>query len=155
MVTIQKVNDSDEKTKVTLEVMSALPEWFSPQEDIVNKSQIHRKYPFFVAYDDNRAIGFAALKIHNMYTADIYNIGVLKEHHRKGIGHQLIAACIQYCRENNYRFLTVKTLDESAIYEPYNATRDFYKKEGFYPLEVFTTFWDEENPCLFMIKVID
>lgn len=52
------------------------------------------------------------------------------------------------------KFLTVKTLDESAVYEPYNGTRTFYKKEGFYPLEVFTTFWDEENPCLFMVKVM-
>lgn len=50
--------------------------------------------------------------------------------------------------------MTVKTLDESAVYEPYNGTRAFYKKEGFYPLEVFTTFWDEDNPCLFMVRVI-
>ena len=63
-------------------------------------------------------------------------------------------ACFQYGVENDYKFLTVKTLDESAAYEPYNATRAFYNKEGFYPLEVFTTFWDEENPCLFMIKVL-
>ena len=47
-------------------------------------------------------------------------------------------ACVQYCKENHYQFLTVKTLDESAVYEPYNGTRAFYKKEGFYPLEVFT-----------------
>lgn len=46
------------------------------------------------------------------------------------------------------------TLDESAVYEPYNGTRAFYKKEGFYPLEVFTCVWDEDNPCLFMVKVI-
>jgi len=25
---------------------------------------------------------------------------------------------------------------------------------GFIPLEVFTTFWNEENPCLFMVKRI-
>lgn len=94
------------------------------------------------------------MKIHNEYTADIYNFGVLKEYHRMGIGHQLMEACVQYCNENHYKFLTVKTLDESAVYEPYNGTRAFYKKEGFFPLEVFTTFWDEENPCLFMLKVI-
>lgn len=89
-----------------------------------------------------------------LYTADIYNLGVLREYHRIGIGHQLPDACIRYCKETNRKFLTVKTLDESAIYEPYNGTRAFYKKEGFYPLEVLTTFWDEENPCLFMVRVI-
>ena len=154
MIEIKFIEDQEEKTRVTLDIMNALPEWFSPPEDIVNKSVTHRKYPFVAAYDGDKAVGFAALKIHNIYTADIYNLGVLREYHRMGIGHQLIMACVQYCVQNNYKFLTVKTLDESAVYEPYNATREFYKKEGFYPLEVFTTFWDEENPCLFMIKVI-
>ncbi len=151
---IKLVKDVEQITKVTLDVMNALPEWFSPPEDIVSKSILHRKFPFFVAYDGEKAVGFLALKIHNAYTADIYTVGVLKEYHRMGIGHKLIDAIVEYCKEYGYRFLTVKTLDESAEYEPYNATRAFYKKVGFYPLEVFTTFWDEENPCLFMVKVI-
>lgn len=79
---------------------------------------------------------------------------MLKEYHRKGIGHHLMEACVQYCKEHEHKFLTVKTLDESAVNEPYNGTRAFYKKEGFYPLEVFTCVWDEDNPCLFMVKVI-
>ena len=79
MITIKQVEKPDEKTRVTLEIMNALPEWFSPPEDIVNKSVIHREYPFFVAYDGDKAIGFVALKIHNEYTADIYNLGILKE----------------------------------------------------------------------------
>lgn len=154
MITIKQVENADEKTRVTLAVMNALPEWFSPPEDIVNKSVIHREYPFFVAYDGDTAIGFVALKMHNEYTTDIYNLGILKEYHRRGIGHKLMEACTQFCKERGYRFLTVKTLDESAVYEPYNGTRAFYRKEGFYPLEVFTCIWDEENPCLFMIKVL-
>ena len=131
MVTIKKLNNANKKAKITLEIMSALPECFSPPENIVNKSSIHKEYPFFAAYDGDRVIGFVALKIHNLYTADIYNLGVLREYHRMGIGHQLLNACIQYCKETSRKFLTVKTLDESAIYEPYNSTRAFYKKEGF------------------------
>lgn len=154
MIKIKKVENQDEKTRITLEIMNALPEWFSPPEDIVSKSVIHRDYPFFVAYFENKAVGFAALKIHNRYTADIYNFGILREYHRMGIGHNLLEYCVQWCKVNSFIFLTVKTLDESAVYEPYKGTRAFYKKEGFYPLEVFTTFWDEENPCLFMIKVL-
>ena len=155
MIEIKKLENADEKTRVTLEIMNALPEWFSPPEDIVNKSVIHREYPFFAAYDGENVLGFIALKIHNQYTADIYNLGILKKYHRMGIGHRLIEESVHYCKENHYKFLTVKTLDESAEYEPYNGTRAFYKSEGFYPLEVFMTFWDEENPCLFMVKVIE
>lgn len=155
MITFEKIENKEKKTNITLEIMNALPEWFSPPEDIEAKAVIHRDYPFFAAFDGERAVGFAVLKIHNQYTADIYNFGVLREYHRTGIGHRLMELCVQYCMENHYRFLTVKTLDESAVYEPYNATRAFYRKEGFYPLEVFTTYWDEENPCLYMLKVID
>ena len=43
-------------------------------------------------------IMFAALKIHNDYTADIYNLGILREYHRLGIGHQLLEACVEYYR---------------------------------------------------------
>lgn len=155
MIRIKQVCDMDEKTRVTLEIMNRLPEWFSPPEDIVNKANIHRSYPFIAAYDNTEAVGFATLKIHNQHTVEIYNLGVLREYHRLGIGHALIDNCIQYCKENNYRFLTVKTLDSSVEYEPYNGTRAFYKEEGFVPLEVFTTFWNENNPCLFLIKVIN
>ena len=84
------IQNKDEKTRITLEVMNALPEWFSPPEDIVNKSVIHREYPFIVAFDGSKAVGFAVLKIHNEYTADVYNFGVLKEYHRMGIGHKLM-----------------------------------------------------------------
>lgn len=154
MIRYRTVDNKDAKTDITLAIMNALPEWFSPPEDIAAKSVTHREYPFFAAYDGERAVGFAVLKIHNPCTADIYNLGVLREYHRMGIGHRLVEMCVRYCRENHHRFLTVKTLDESAVYEPYNSTRAFYFKEGFCPLEVFTSVWDEENPCLFMAKVI-
>ena len=33
-------------------------------------------------------------------------------------------------------------------------THRFYAAEGFVPLEVLPTLWDEENPCLPMAKVL-
>lgn len=49
----------------------------------------------------------------------------------------------------------MKTLDGSADYPPYEATRAFYLREGFVPLEVFREYWDEDNPCLFLAKWLD
>lgn len=152
---ITMIEQPDEKTSITLKIMHSLPAWFSPPEDIEKKAVIHRDYPFIAAYDNDIPIGFAALKIHNTYTADIFNLGILEQYHRQGIGRGLLEAVEQYCLDNSYMFLTVKTLDASAEYEPYERTRAFYQKMGFIPLEVFTTFWDEENPCLFMAKYLD
>ena len=47
MIRIENVENKEEKTKVTLKIMNALPEWFSPPEDIERKSMNHREYPFF------------------------------------------------------------------------------------------------------------
>ena len=154
MTGIRFVDEPDKKAAVTRAIMHALPDWFNPPEDIERKADIHKGYPFVAAYDDDIPVGFAALKIHNAYTADIYNIGVLECYHRRGIGRRLIEAAEGYCREHGHIYLTVKTLDASAVYEPYDRTRAFYMKMGFRPLEVLTTFWDEENPCLFMAKYL-
>jgi GNAT superfamily N-acetyltransferase len=132
--------------------MHSLPAWFNPPEDIEKKAVIHRDYLFFAAYDGEEPIGFIALKIHNQYTADIFNLGVIEQYHRQGVGRRLLEATERYCAGNGYLYLTVKTLDSSAVYEPYERTRAFYKKMGFIPLGVFKTFWNEENPCLFLIK---
>ena len=152
MIDIRQIECPDEKTAITLAVMHSLPKWFNPPEDIDRKAVTHREMPFFAAFDGGKAVGFLALKIHNEYTGDIYIIGVLEEYHRHGIGARLLAKTEEYLRERNYRYLTVKTLDASADYEPYERARQFYYKQGFVPLEVFPLHWDEKNPCLFLVK---
>lgn len=154
MITVKTVTSENEKEKMTLDIMGRLPEWFSPPEDIAAKAVSHRNMPFFAAFDGDECIGFAALKIHNEHTAEIYNLGILKKYHRQGGGHLLTRACVDFCRARGMAFLTVKTLDGSACYEPYERTRAFYGKEGFLPLEVFPDYWNEDNPCLFLVKVI-
>lgn len=134
--------------------MTSLRKWFNPIEDIQRKSIEHRDMPFFAAYKDDDVIGFIAIKIHNKYTAEIYNVGVLEEYHRNGIGSKLLLETENYLKENGYKFLTVKTLDESVEYEPYERTRAFYYKNGFYPIEVFLLYWNEDNPCLLLAKYI-
>ena len=83
---LKQVEAPDDKTEVTLKIMHSLPAWFSPPEDIEKKAITHREYPFFAVYDENKPIGFVALKIHNEYTADIFNFGILEQYHRQGIG---------------------------------------------------------------------
>jgi GNAT superfamily N-acetyltransferase len=151
-IIVRRVSDPDEKSAITRNVMHALPTWFSPPEDIEKKAVIHRDYPFFAAYASGDPIGFIALKIHNAHTAEINVIGVLESCHRNGAGRLLVCGAEGYCVEGGYRFLTVKTLDASAVYEPYNRTRAFYKEMGFFPLEVFPLHWIDENPCLFLAK---
>jgi len=92
MFKVEKIIDKDLKTSITLRIMNSLPKWFNPPEDIVKKSILHREMPLFAAFDESQVIGFIVLKIHNEYTVEIYNLGVLEEYHRRGIGHALLMA---------------------------------------------------------------
>ncbi len=74
---IKKIEDKGKKELITLEIMNALPQWFSPPEDIIAKSRLHRDFPFWAASDGDKAVGFVSIKLHNEFTADVYVIGVL------------------------------------------------------------------------------
>jgi len=157
MIKIKEVYNADEKSVICDAILRALPDWFGIEASIVDYARQVRSMPFFAVFDaaaDDTAIGFVALKIHNKYTAEICVMGVLQEYHRQGVGKLLVEKCEKYCTDNNMEYLTVKTLDESRECSNYEKTRLFYLRAGFKPLEVFPLFWDEDNPCLFMVKCI-
>lgn len=148
------VADSREKEKICSVILRSLPDWFGIEEAIVDYSLKVRELPFFAVLIGGAPAGFAALKVHNPYTAEVFVIGVHEAHHRQGLGRELILACQEYCQSLNLEFLTVKTLDQSRASPSYEKTRQFYLALGFRPLEVFPTLWDESNPCLFMAKYL-
>ena len=154
MVEIREVTNQAEKTAVSRELMHRLRKWFNPTEDIEQKALLHQGYTLFAAYDEGQVVGFLVLKSHNNCTAEIFNMGVLEDYHRRGIGQTLLQTAIAHCRLQGHTYLTVKTLADSVAYEPYQRTRSFYVKHGFCPLEVFKTHWGEDNPCLFMAKYL-
>ena len=76
----------------------------------------------------------------------------MPDYHNMGIGKKLIRTVEEYFFQNGCKYMMVKTLSEYAHYEPYEKTRLFYTKAGFEPLITLREMWDEENPCLIMIK---
>ena len=154
LIKIETITSARMKTDICNTILSGLPNWFGNKEAIIDYTNQVRQMPFYAALDENNAVGFAAVKVHNEYTAEICVMGVLEDYHRQGIGGLLVRSCEEYCSSNQIKFLTVKTLDVSADYEPYDKTRAFYRKMGFFPLEVFPLHWDKDNPCLFLAKYI-
>ena len=155
MYRLNRVVEKDNKSEICNLILRSLPTWFGIEESIVEYVKETQEMPFWVVYDDEKPIGFIALKKHNDYTVEICVMGVLKEYHRKGVGRKLIRTAEQYCLEKQKKYLTVKTLDESREDESYDKTRKFYYAMGFLPLEVFPLLWDVTNPCLFMVKHLD
>ena len=152
---IEQVSSVEKKSDICDKILRKLPDWFGNEKAITDYTADVQNMPFYAAYDGETAIGFVALKEHNPFTSEVCVMGILNEYHRHGIGHQLIKACVTHCKTEYKKFLTVKTLDSSAEYEPYDRTRNFYSAMGFIPLEMFPLHWDKDNPCLFLAKYID
>ena len=152
-VNIIEIRDSLTKSVYTKEVLEKLPEWFGNREALDDYVTKVAGLPYWAALNkDNNCIGFFAVKTHYGHTGDIYVCGVLPEYHHNGIGKALYNVAEAYLIRHGCKYVIVKTLSDAVSYEPYARTRGFYKSIGFEPLITLTEMWDEENPCLIMLK---
>lgn len=133
-------------------ILRMLPQWFGMEQSIVNYGVDLTHLPTFVAEVNRETVGFLTLKIHTVYAAEIWVMGVHPEYHRRGIGKALLAKAERYLQQQGKEYLQVKTISAADSSPSYAKTRAFYEAVGFRPLEELTELWSEENPCLMMIK---
>jgi GNAT superfamily N-acetyltransferase len=121
---------AEEHLEQVLQIIEALPDWFdfdARSRAIPIDLQFQKVY---VADDGDQIVGFITLFIAEG-RVNIGWMGVQPDHHRKGIGGQLIKAAEDFCRQNGVDELAVYTLGDFVDYEPYESTRAFYLKHGF------------------------
>lgn len=139
-------------------ILRALPDWFGIEQAIIEYVAAIDSLPTFLAHDghsDSEPIGFMSVKRHSAQCAELYVLGVLASHHRRGVGRALLEKTEQWLIDDSVRFLQVKTLSPSRPCIHYDDTRRFYEAMGFVHLEELKTLWGERNPCLMMIKSLD
>lgn len=151
---IKKIENCEDKTYYTLKILKKLPEWFGNEQAIDDYSVSVREMSFWAAFQDNSLIGFIAIKEHYGHTVEIFVCGVMPEFQYQGVGKALYNAVEDDIIQKGCKYVIVKTLSDIIDYKPYNDTRKFYESIGFVPLVTLTEMWDEENPCLIMIKSI-
>lgn len=151
---IIELNDKQEKSKISTNILKSLPNWFGIPESTEEYINVSSHLPFFVAIVESKPIGFITIKENSKYTAEIYVMAVLPDYHKQGVGRALFDKVLQWAKEKGYEFLQVKTLDESHPDIYYAGTRKFYTSVGFKPLECLPELWGKENPCLIMIQHI-
>lgn len=149
---IVEIKDSTKKEQITLEILRDLPEWFGIESSIIEYSEAVKEMPFFVYKIGDEAAGFIALKC--CTSCDMHVLGIKKHYHRQGYGKEMVDYAENYARSLGMKYMTVKTLSDDHPDENYKKTRRFYESLGYDHLEVFPTLWGEENPCLYMIKVL-
>lgn len=135
-------------------VLATLPSWFGvPEsvEDYVDKAEAH---PTLVVSVRGEEVGILTLVVHTPYAAEIYVMGLVPEHHRHGLGRQMVEFAETWLRARDIEYLQVKTLSPRSADAGYEKTRAFYFAVGFRPLEEFPDLWQPENPALQMIKSV-
>ncbi len=148
------VNDPDQKSEICFNIINDLDNWFGNEDANREYARGVREEYFLSVKIGDIPIGFISVKDHNPFTGEIYVLGILEEFHNQGIGKKLIGLASEQLIKDNKKFLTVKTLSGSNPDNYYKKTRSFYKAIGFYPLEEMPEIWSEEEPCLFMVKVL-
>lgn len=148
------VNDPAQKENICRTVLSDLPLWFGISEANEQYANGVRDKQFVAVSLDGKTIGFASIKENNKSTAELYLIGILANYHRAGIGAKLLNYISNVLKQQDFKLLQVKTLDETRESVEYKKTRCFYNKVGFIPLESFDELWGSDNPCLIMVKVL-
>jgi GNAT superfamily N-acetyltransferase len=142
------VEDAGERSDLCRSVLEALPEWFGIEEPVAEYVREVAELPTLAAGCD----GLLSLKVHNEAAAEIYVMGVRPERQGQGLGTALVEAAESFLRTLGVEYLQVKTLGPSHPSAHYARTRRFYESRGFRPLEELRGFWNEENPCLIMVK---
>jgi ribosomal protein S18 acetylase RimI-like enzyme len=108
--------------------------------------------PTFLVREAGEVMGFLSVRQHYPPSAEVLVMGILPAAHRRGMGQALLNQAQVWLKEQGVEYLQVKTLGSSNPDENYTKTRDFYLAMGFQPLEEFLQIWDENNPCLILVK---
>lgn len=150
---IRRIQRDSEKKEIAAAILEALPDWFAIPETREAYIQDSTEKPFFCAFQNGEPVGFLYLKQTGKDTVELAVMGVLKEHHREGIGSALFAQAAEDCRVQGYSFLQVKTV-KMGMYEDFDRTNRFYLALGFKEFEVLETLWDENNPCQIYVMAL-
>lgn len=150
---IVQIHDKNEKKAISRKILESLKDWFEVDESREQYIAESAYQPFFAAEENGEYLGFLCLKETGIATVELAVMGVLKEHHRDGIGRKLVEEAKEAAKFLGYSFMQVKTV-QMGVYEDYDRTNHFYINCGFKEFEVFPMYWDEANPCQIYVMAL-
>ena len=150
---IERISDADLKRTICRTILESLREWFEVDESREKYISDCADWTFFAAKEGDAYVGFLCLKETGRATVELAVMGVLKSHHRRGVGRALFEAAKGAAAEAGYSFMQVKTV-KMGVYEDYDRTNRFYQSLGFKEFEVIEALWGEDNPCQIYVMAL-
>jgi GNAT superfamily N-acetyltransferase len=133
---------------VCAEIVAGLPDFFT--DDVPDKVQSDlREHRGWVIDDAGEVVAFVIVDLRGARAAEILWAAVAANRRGRGLGSQLIDHALAELRADGVQIVEVKTLDPSADYAPYDATRAFWIARGFIQFDTIDPLpgWPPGNPA--------
>jgi GNAT superfamily N-acetyltransferase len=129
-------------------MVADLPDFFT--DDVPDKARADlRDHGGWVIDDAGVVVGFVIVECRGMRAAEILWAAVAADRRGAGLGTRLVNHVLDELSADGVQIVEVKTLDPSADYAPYDATRAFWLARGFIQLDTIDPFadWPPGNPA--------
>ena len=129
-------------------IVSGLSDFFT--DDVPDKVRSDlRDHGGWVIDDAGGVVGFAIVQRRGMRAAEILWAAVAADRRGAGLGTRLVNHVLDELSADGVQIVEVKTLDPSAGYAPYDATRAFWLARGFIQLDTIDPLpdWPPGNPA--------
>ena len=139
-----------------LVIVRALPDFFT--EDVPGRVRGDlEKHDGWVVVDAGEVVGFVIVDRRSSQAAEILWIAVEPARRDAGYGTRLLNHVVGVLRDQGIALVEVKTLDRSADYPPYEATRAFWERNGFVQIDCVDEFpdWEPGNPAAFYVAALE
>jgi ribosomal protein S18 acetylase RimI-like enzyme len=111
-------------------IVLGLPDFFT--DDVPDKVRSDlRDHGGWVIDDADDVVGFVIVERRGTRAAEILWAAVAADRRGRGLGSRLIDHALAELSVDGVQIVEVKTLDASADYAPYDATRAFWMARGF------------------------
>ena len=129
-------------------IVAALDDYFT--DDVPDKVRSDlRDHGGWVVDDAGVAVGFVIAERRGVRAAEILWAAVAADRRGAGLGSRLVDHVLDELRADGVQIVEVKTLDASADYAPYEATRAFWLARGFVQFDMIDPLpdWPPGNPA--------
>lgn len=136
-------------------IVRELPEFFTPDVPATVHEELGR-HDAWVITEDGTVLGFAIVRLRGMRAAEIRWLAITAHRRGHGLGTRLLRHVLARLRHTGVALVEAKTLDASAEYPPYVATRAFWERRGFVLLDTIDPFpdWAPGNPCALYVAAL-
>jgi GNAT superfamily N-acetyltransferase len=136
-------------------VVRGLPDFFTPDvPDTVAADMGHHES--WVVTAGGEVVGFAVVDRRSARAAEVLWAAVADRRRGWGLGTRLVEQVLAELAAGGVRLVEVRTLDASAGYAPYEATRGFWEARGFVQVDRIDPYpgWQPGNPCAIYVAAL-